>query len=93
MNISCPLGGTCWLSCILLCAGWLLVSSALLYYSWNKVVCALTSMKKVKYWQPLLVLATISVLCMPCMQRKHGCCNAKKGECPYEQKAGGEAKH
>ena len=87
MHNSCPFGGTCWVSCLLLCAGWLLGSSALLWVTWNKVVCTLTKMKEVKFWQPALVLLTICVLCMPCAMRGKGCCKKDKGECPYESKA------
>jgi len=82
MNTTCAFGGTCVLSCIALCLGWLLASSALVYYTWNKVICTVTSLKKMKYWQPFLLLVTICVLLLPCSMRK-GC---HQGKCAYEAK-------
>jgi hypothetical protein len=97
MHTSCPFGGTCWFSCLALCGGWLLLTSGLLFFTWNKVVCTVVSMKKVKYWQALLALATVCVLVMPLKRgrghhaRHHSgseCCDSgceTKGECAYEK--------
>ena len=80
---------------------WLLASSGLLFLTWNKVIAELTKLKKVKYWQALLVVATICMFCIPryCMKyRAHGYqkdCHTKDcqpKECPYSAKAEEAAK-
>ncbi|MDO8493790.1 MAG: hypothetical protein Q7S68_00435 [Deltaproteobacteria bacterium] len=82
-------------------AGWWVVSSILLFLVWNKVVAALTNVKTGKFWQALLVVLTIAVLCIaPKMVMKKGGafkCKAHAGchqgsedhkkFCPYEKSA------
>ncbi len=82
---TCGYGPQCWVSCILICLGWLLASSGLLYFTWNKVIAEVTKMKQVKYWQALLFLATVCALCAPRAYMKKGHCFGKKGECHYER--------
>jgi hypothetical protein len=50
---------------------WLLVGSGLLFLTWNKVICSFAKLKQAKYWQALLLLTTICVLCVPCHLRRH----------------------
>lgn len=45
--------------------GWWFVASTLLFLTWNKVVVFLTGLKKVKWWQALLFVATIAIFCCP----------------------------
>lgn len=75
----------CSSSCAAICGGiallWILLSSGLLMATWNKVVSELFKMKKVNYWQALLVLFTIAVLCAPAKMGR-GC--GKGGACPYD---------
>jgi len=54
----------CWwfLVCILL---WWAVASFLLFLTWNKVIVLVANLKAVKFWHALLVVATISVFCLP----------------------------
>ncbi len=78
---------------------WFLISSALLFFTWNYVVTEFTKMKKAKYWQALLVVATICIFCMPraymrnrCYHQNSCCHHMSKGgmssgsECPYSGK-------
>lgn len=60
---------------------WIGVTSLLLYYTWNKVVAAMTTLKKVKFIQSLLVVATIFVFCAPCFYKGY-----KKGGCQLGSK-------
>jgi hypothetical protein len=62
----------CWAICILWAIGWWLIASALLLMSWNSVVAAIASVKRVKYWHVLLIVLTLAVLCAPlCCGRGH----------------------
>jgi hypothetical protein len=83
----------CWVLCLLSVVGWWLVASGLLFFTWNKVIAALTSAKQARFWQALLVVATLFVFCVPryMAQRghskysascQHSCCQ-KKGSCPH----------
>jgi hypothetical protein len=60
---------------VLICVGWWLVASTLLFFTWNKVIVFLTGLKEVKLWQALLFVATIAILCYP---RKYNRCHYKK---------------
>jgi hypothetical protein len=82
---TCANGPHCWVSCILICIGWLLVSSGLLLLTWNKVIATITKVKTVKFGQALLFITTVCVLCAPryYMKSRH-CCHEGKGQCPYE---------
>lgn len=91
---TCAYGSACWISCILVVLAWLLASSGLLLLSWNKVFCTYTKLKPAKYWQALLLVATVGSFCAPrwymaCKSRSGGnhCQSAwsKKGECPHSQ--------
>lgn len=50
---------------------WWVGASALLYFSWNKVVATLTTAKQAKFWQALLIVATLAAFCAPryCMKK------------------------
>ena len=73
----------CWIP--LLCfVIWWFISSGLLLLTWNRVISTMTKVKTAKYWQALLLVATISVFCAPkalkhryCHQKNHcaTCCN------------------
>jgi hypothetical protein len=103
MNETCT-HGHCWWS-YLICLAWLLVSSGLLMLTWNKVVAAMIKVKSAKYWQALLLVATLSVFCAPryfmhCGHAKgcsHSCshkggdCDSKKEDCPYASKHHGQS--
>ncbi len=94
----------CVVTCALMCVGWILVTSALVFLTWNKVVCDLSKFKHVKYWQALLVVGTLFIFCFPknyirkdgCGKTGYGkrCCSerAGKGPCPYESKQPAENK-
>jgi hypothetical protein len=94
----CATGHHCWVGAVLVGLAWWLVASGLLTLTWNKVVCAFAKTKQARYWQALLLVATVCVLCLPrhYMQRRqmmhcgwgHGCCHhhcgdEHKGKCPY----------
>jgi hypothetical protein len=67
----CSLG--CWAICILWAIGWWLIASVLLLLSWNSVIAAIATVKKVKYWHALLVVLTLAVLCGPFCWGRHAC--------------------
>jgi len=77
-------GSPCMVMCTLLWVGWILVSSGLLFLTWNKVIAGIAKVKTVKFWQALLFIVTIFVLCAPryYMMKRH--CG-HKGECTYEK--------
>lgn len=79
---------SCGTTAALMFVGWLLITSGLLFLSWNHVVVKFTKLKKGKYWQALLILLTLVALCPPMGGKgkcyKH-CC--KKGGCEYSKKA------
>lgn len=54
---------------------WLLLGSALLFYTWNTVVADLLNCKKASFQQALLFLVTMAVLCAPkhMMMNHMGC--------------------
>jgi hypothetical protein len=60
----CHASGYCW-GKLLIFTGWWLIASALIFFSWNKVIAVLFKMKQAKYWQALLVIATLSIFCAP----------------------------
>ncbi len=63
----CAMGscGGCAGKCAAFFVGWWLLSSALLFVSWNHVVATLTNVKKAKFWQALIVVATMAAFCAP----------------------------
>ena len=76
MNCGCPSGmcpcggggcasGPCPIMMIILCLVWFLVSSGLLYYTWNKVITYLFNAKSVKFWQALLIVLTLGFMASP----------------------------
>ncbi|MEW6055549.1 MAG: hypothetical protein AB1540_02970 [Bdellovibrionota bacterium] len=91
--------------CALICIAWWLVASGLLFLTWNKVVTAFTKLKPAKYWQALLLVATVCVLCAPryyskyrgcgsvgsCAQGKH--CMHGKSDCCEGHAKKGECPH
>ncbi len=83
---------SCWPSCIAMGVAWLLIASALLFFAWNKVLVPLFAFKKGKFWQALLLLVTVCVLCLPCASKKHGQCGhghsgaCSTGHCEMEKK-------
>lgn len=44
---------------------WIFLGSYLLFLSWNKVICYLSKLAEIKYWQALLIVATICFLTLP----------------------------
>jgi hypothetical protein len=99
----------CWLTGIACFVAWWLIASGLLFLTWNKVISAVYKVKTVKYWQVLLLVATICCFVAPraWMNRcgsshchKQHCqheSGESKGDCPYSRssgdKAGGSAEH
>ena len=75
--------------------GWLLVGSTLLWLTWNKVIAAHAKVKAAKFWQALLLLTTVLVLCGPKYLARHhdkgGCCD-HSSKCPYSAPDKPEAK-
>ena len=58
---------------ILCCIVWILVLSLLLFFSWNHVVCHVTKLKKVVYWQALLIVLLFAAVKVPhYMKRYYG---------------------
>lgn len=88
---TCSYGSsTCWISMVAMYLGWWLLASALLTFTWNKVIAHLTKVKPVLYWQSLLFVATLSVFIVPraywkiqcartnhCYNKTH-CCSTHK---------------
>jgi hypothetical protein len=85
---SCNYGGTCWMTMALYGLAWFGLASLLLWLTWNRVVSVLFQMKKVHFFQALLVVAMGVVLLLPrwymhksMMMRcpylrvHHGCCS------------------
>jgi hypothetical protein len=78
---------------IVIVVAWWLISSGLLYHTWNKVVRAVAKVSSVKYWQALLFVATVVAFCAPkhFIEHRgfghgcHHCCHGGegKGDCPY----------
>jgi len=83
----------CWftaIGCVLL---WWFVASALLFYTWNRVIASLGNVKKATFWQALLLVATLSVFCAPrYLSRGHGFSGMYGGcsgsSCPYSHGKG-----
>lgn len=85
---------SCWPTCVAMGVAWWLIASALLFATWNKVLVPLFAFKKGKFWQALLLLTTVIVLCIPCASKK-GCPRAGKcesGHCEHHA-GGGEEDH
>ncbi|MBI3533862.1 MAG: hypothetical protein HY072_00025 [Deltaproteobacteria bacterium] len=87
---TCPLAH-CWGYCVLSCIAWWLIASALLYFTWNKVIAYIVSLKKVRFWQALLFVAMLCVFCAPRYYLAHKTwhgqkCSDSSGKtpCPYE---------
>ena len=82
-----------WLSCTAYFVLWLLISAALLMATWNHVVGTVAKVKNVKYWHALVLLVTVSFVCVIpklCMSRYghggygmhgFGSCDRHKGNC------------
>jgi len=84
--------GPCAVTMIAFALGWLLLASTLVWLSWNRVIAQLTKVKQLRFWQPMLVIATVAVLVGPWCAMKgkrhcgdhHGC--EKSENCPYDAK-------
>jgi len=90
-------------ACPIVCYGipilWGLVASGLLLLSWNKVVVPLSNVKAAKYWQALLIVVTLAVVCFaPKMMMKksshYGHWNKKctGSTCPYSKNSSNDSK-
>src|SRR4051812_38870853 len=66
MTNTCAFGTGCILKSIGMFVIWWSVASALVWLSWNKVIGSLFKVKQAKFWQALLLLGTICLLCAPC---------------------------
>ena len=89
-----PYGGVCWIGMAAGWLAWLLISSGLLYLTWNRVLILQTKLKPIKLWHAILTLGTILVIFAPCsfLHRGHsghhgmmgmhsgGCCH-HDGDC------------
>lgn len=90
-------GAACAVTCTLIFVAWLLIASALLLGTWNKVIKALWNVKPAKYWQALLLIVTVVALCAPRYYAKlgrggchHGGYCGAKHSCCGEGKGGGD---
>lgn len=98
MTHSCSFGPGCCLVSLGLFVIWWLLASSLLWFTWNRVVAELFKVKEAKWWQALVLIATVMVLAAPCCMMRNrsmrGCCpihdSMNKEDCPYA-KAGSEA--
>jgi hypothetical protein len=50
---------------ILVAIAWWLFASGLLLCAWNSVIASIANVKKAKYWQALVIVLTLVVLCGP----------------------------
>ena len=62
---TCAHGSHCWGCSIIIGIVWWLISSGLLFLTWNKVIATFAKVKPAKYWQALLLVATIGSFCFP----------------------------
>jgi hypothetical protein len=87
----CSGGGKCMTFMVGGTLVWLVVASMFLFYAWNTVVSVLFHVKKVKYVQALLLVATMLVLCAPRllmmnkMCQQMGCHDKASGEVNGEE--------
>ena len=81
----------CWVTCLFMFLGWWLLASALLFFTWNKVIAALAPVRSAKFWQAVLVVATLVAFCGPRYvmkyKRYYGGCQISqqakmKADCP-----------
>lgn len=72
---------TCNVQCWVWALGWLLLATAFVKLAWNHVVAQIWKLKTLRYWQVLLAIVAVVMLCVPRMaMKKHGeCC--KGGQC------------
>lgn len=71
----------CWGLAVL----WILLTTAFVKLAWNLVVCHVTKLKPLKYWQVLLFLGALILLSLPRQVMKHhghSCCKSKT-ECEH----------
>lgn len=72
----------CWGICFLAAIAWWLFASGLLLCAWNSVVAKIANVKKAKYWQALVIVLALVVLCGPFVCGKHMCLKARhRDEC------------
>jgi len=62
----------CAISCIAIMVGWLLVTSGLLFLTWNKVMVPQFKMKKGSFFQALLIVVTLAAFCLPSKMNRRG---------------------
>ena len=62
---------------ILAVIAWWLFASGLLLCAWNSVIAQIANVKKAKYWQALVIVLTIAVLCGPFVFSRHLGMNAR----------------
>lgn len=85
----------CWVTCALLVVAWWLITSGLLWGTWNKVIKAFFNVKAAKYSQALLLVATLLAFAAPIVALKkkcgagHGCGQSKS--CRNEHHSVGNA--
>ncbi|MBP9674398.1 MAG: hypothetical protein KBD63_04820 [Bacteriovoracaceae bacterium] len=86
--------GSCCMMKSLMWILWLAGTSVLLFFTWNKVVTTVSSLKPIKFFHALLVVATVCAFCcghhmMGCKSKK-SCCSQKSskecGDCNKESK-------
>jgi len=91
-----------WNNAIVCLAIWAVVTSTLLFFTWNEVIAHVTKLKKIKFIHAILVIATLAALCAPKFYAKmrmkhhsshyksgkHECSHYKgdKSQCPYHKK-------
>ncbi len=90
----CMMTKQCMVQCALMSLGYVLIVSALMMVTWNKVIVAQTKLKPVKFWHALLLLVTLLALTCPKLGLRrgmymksdchHGEC--KSGECDNHKK-------
>jgi hypothetical protein len=80
--------------------GWWFLASGLIWMTWNRVIGAVVKVKPAKYWQALILVATLVVFAAPrfylmkagCAHRAGcgtHCCQSKN--CPHHSAEGGDS--
>jgi hypothetical protein len=78
MTNSCAYGVTCWLTALAFFLAWWLLASALLWLTWNRVIGGVAKVKQAKFWQALVLVATLCVFAVPRLYMMKQC---GKGHC------------
>lgn len=79
--------GGCSIWMILGCVGWLILTSILVYFTWNKVIKnQFKSLKEVPFWHALLFMTMIAAFCCPRYMMKRGKYKKNCKDCHHKSK-------